>query len=84
MRSIFPFGAELDKDNPLFDKPYDSGFSGWGASSAKDSDETFNVMVAQNEINIITIFRRKKGVNTHEDHKVFVPKDKTLEMTFDY
>lgn len=52
---------------------------------AKSENQTFrNVPVARNDTNIVRIVKVKNGVAMPEDHKIFVPENNAIELTYEF
>jgi hypothetical protein len=43
-----------------------------------------NVPVARNDTNIVRIIKVKNRVAGPEDHKIFVPENNAIELTYEY
>lgn len=83
VQTLYPFGPEIGT-NTFLGSPYSTGFSGYGGFRATKLNNLLSVFVAEGEKNIVRIFKRKNGVNTSEDYPVVVPKNNTIELTYDY
>lgn len=83
VRTFYPFGPKIGSNNFLNSK-YATGFSGWGTFVAKGLNNFLNVFVAENEENVIRVYKRKNGVSSREEFTIFVPSDNTIELTYDY
>lgn len=83
VQTLYPYGPETG-GNTFLNSPYSTGFSGYGGFRATQGNNLLSVFVAEGEKNIVRIFKRKNGVNTSEDYPVIVPKNNTIELTYDY
>jgi hypothetical protein len=83
VQTLFPYGMEIG-NNPFLDSPYSTGFSGYGAFKATQFNNLLTVFVAEGEKNVIRIVRRKNGENTTEDYPVVVPKNNTIQLSYNY
>ena len=83
VRTLYPCGPDIGY-NEFLDTKYQTGSSGYNTFSAVGKNTQLNVFVAENELNIIRIFRRKNGNNTHEDFPLFVPSNNDIELSYDY
>lgn len=84
VRTLFPYGLKIG-DNDYLNTEYQTGFSDFDAYLARSAKQTFNeVVVAENEENVIQIIKVKNGVAELEETRVFVPKDNTIELTYEY
>jgi hypothetical protein len=77
-------GTKSD-EKKLLNTEYEIGSSGYDLFVAKKENQTFRkVPVARNDTNIVRIIKVKNGVAIPEDHKIFVPKDNHIELSFEY
>lgn len=83
VQTLYPFGAEIGY-NEFLDSKYGTGFSGYDNFNATSQNNQLKVFVAENERNIIRIFKRKNGVNTSEDYPIMVPANNNIVLSFDY
>jgi hypothetical protein len=83
VQSLYPFGPNIGV-NTFLNSSFSTGFSGYGNFQAKGLNTQVTVFVAEEERNIIRIFRRKNGLNTSEDFPVFIPKNNSIELTYNY
>ena len=83
VQTLYPYGLAIG-DNPFLDSPYSTGFSGYGAFRATKLDNLLTVFVAEGEKNIIRIVKRKNGENSLEDYPVVVPKNNTIELSYNF
>ena len=83
VRTLYPFGPHVGY-NEFLESEYATGFSGWGTFVAGSQNTLVMPYVAENENNIIRVFRRKNGVNTSEDISIFVPSNNTIELNYEY
>lgn len=84
VQTFFPWGAKSDKKKML-NTEYGINFSGYDLFVAQSENQTFrNVPVALNDTNIVRIVKVKNGVAIPEEHKLFVPKDNNIELSFEY
>lgn len=84
VQTFFPWGTKSD-EKKMLNTEYGINFSGYDLFVAKSENQTFiNVPVALNDTNIVRIVKVKNGVAIPEDHKLFVPKDNHIELSFEY
>jgi len=84
VQTFFPWGSKSDGKNML-NTEYGISSSGYDNFVAKTYTQTFsNVPVALNDTNIVRIVKVKNGVATPEDHKIFIPENKAIELTYEY
>ncbi|MGV8138613.1 MAG: hypothetical protein AB2L20_25705 [Mangrovibacterium sp.] len=88
VQTFFPWGWELQPDENdggnFLNSEYGISSSGYDNFVAKNENQTFRVPVARSDTNIVRIIKIKGGVASPEDHKIFVPNDNNIELTFDY
>ncbi len=84
VQTFFPWGTKSD-EKKLLNTEYGISSSGYDHFVAKTESQTFlNVPVARNDTNIIRIVKVKNGVASPEDHKIFVPENNAIELTYEY
>lgn len=84
VQTFFPWGTKSD-EKKMLNTEYGISSSGYDHFVAKSENQTFrNIPVARNDTNIVRIVKVKNGVAMPEDHKIFVPKDNTIELSFEY
>ena len=83
VQTLYPYGLEIG-ENTFLDSPYSTGFSGYGLFRATKLNNLLTVFVAEGEKNMIRISKRKNDENTLQDYPVFVPKNNTIELTYNY
>lgn len=87
VETFFPWGIEsgnVDKSNQLLNTEYGISSSGYGNFVAISENQTFRVPVARNDTNIVRIIKMKNGVATPEDHKLFIPENNNIELSYEY
>lgn len=87
VQTFFPWGTkseEKNNSNKLLNTEYGISSTGYDNFVAKSENQTFRVPVARNDTNIVRIINVKNGVASPEDHKIFVPKDNNIELTYEY
>ena len=83
IQTLYPYGVKIG-ENPLLDTAYNTGFSGFEEYKATNQDTHLNVYVAEGEKNIIRVYRRKNGVESHEDFPFYIPQHNNIELTYYY
>ena len=83
VQTFYPFGPKIGV-NTFLNSEYSTGFSGFGNWRATNNNNILNIFVAEGENNIITIFRRKNGINTKEEIPIFIPSNNAIELTYNY
>ena len=83
VQTFFPWGMKSD-EKKMLNTEYGISFSGYDNFVSKVENQTFRVPVAQNDTNIVRIIKVKNGVAYPEDHKLFVPENKNIELTYEY
>ncbi len=84
VQTFFPWGMKSD-EKKMLNTEYGISSSGYDHFMAKSENHTFrNVPVARNDTNIIRIVKVKNGVAMPEDHKIFVPDNNSIELTYEY
>jgi len=81
--SFFPWGGESDEEK-MIDTKYNIGHSAMDMYVASSKEQTFEVPFALNENNIVRLTKRKNGILTSEDYKIFVTKDSPKSLTYEY
>lgn len=88
VQTFFPWGwgskSDENDGSKLINTEYGISSSGYDNFVAENENQTFRVPVALSDTNIVRIIKIKNGIASPEDHKVFVPKDNNIELTFDY
>jgi hypothetical protein len=86
VQTFFPWGINSGENvgSAFIDTEYGINSSGYDNFVAKSENQTFRVPVARNETNVVRIVKMKNGVAYPEDHKLFVPKDNSIELSFEY
>jgi hypothetical protein len=86
VQTFFPWGmkSEEKNDSDFLNTEYGISSSGYDHFMAEEENQTFRVPVARNDTNIVRIIKVKDGVASPEDHKLFVPDNNTIELTFEY
>lgn len=80
----FTFGPKKDTDDPLLELPYSIYNTGFETYIAHSQSQTFLVECAADEVNILTVSRRKNGENTSEQIRHIVPKNNSIELTYQF
>ena len=84
VQTFFPWGSKSD-EKKMLNTEYGISSSGYDLFVAKSENQTFrNIPVARNDTNIVRIVKVKNGVAFPEDHKIFVPKNNSIELTYEY
>lgn len=84
VQTFFPWGTKSD-EKKMLNTEYGISSSGYDHFVAKSESQTFRkVPVARNDTNIVRIVKVKNGVATPEDHKLFVPENNAIELTYEY
>lgn len=84
VRPYFPSGLKIGS-NSMTGGEYETGSAGSGRYYATTTNQTFNnVLVALNELNIISVLRTKNGIRTTENVEIFVPENHNIHLTFEY
>ncbi len=84
VQTFFPWGIKYD-EKKMLNTEYGISSSGDDHFVAKSESQTFQrVPVARNDTNIIRIIKIKNGVAIPEDHKIFVPENSAIELTYEY
>lgn len=83
VQTFYPFGQKIGL-NTFLNSEYSTGFSGFGNWKASNVNNLLNIFVAEEENNIITIFKRKNGVSTKEEIPIFIPSNNNINLTFNY
>lgn len=84
VQTFFPWGTKSD-EKKMLNTEYGISSSGYDHFVAKSESQTFQqVPVARNDTNIIRIVKVKNGVAIPEDHKIFVPENNAIELTYEY
>lgn len=86
VRILYPYGF-INKDgyNDLLDSKYQTGNSFDDIYLAKEPNTSLrNVRVSESTNNVIRVSKRKDGVYSSEDFKIFVPKNNKIELDFEY
>ncbi len=87
VQTFCPWGIKSDKNvgSDFLDTEYGISFSGYDKFVAKSENQTFTkIPVARNDTNIVRIIKMKNGIASPEDHKIFVPENNTIELTYEY
>lgn len=84
VRNVFPYGMERADEFAFPDTKYERCTIGELFVIYDKAEQTFEVPVALNENNIITLVRKKNGQYTTEEHKVFVTETSPESLSFDY
>lgn len=82
--STFPYGMEETGYNAFPNTKYGRRTVGELFTIYDKSEQTFDVPVALNETNIITLIRKKNGNYYTEEHSMFVTATTPESLTFDY
>lgn len=84
VQTFFPWGTKTDEIKML-NTEYGITSSGYDNFVAENEIQTFrNVPVARNDTNIVRIIKVKNGVALPEDHKIFIPNNNKIKLSFDY
>lgn len=84
VRTRFPSGIYIGQ-NDLIDSEYASQSSGFDNYTSSSQFEIFDeVIVASNEMNLISIVKYKNGVGSTEDFLIFIPENNDIELTYEY
>jgi len=84
VKTFFPWGTKSD-EKKMLNTEYGISSSGYDHFVAKNENQTFrNIPVARNDTNIVRIVKVKNGVAFSEDHKIFVPENNSIELTYEY
>lgn len=87
VQTFCPWGMKSDENvgSGFLDTEYGIISSGYDKFVAESENQTFTkIPVARNTTNIIRIIKMKNGVASPEDHKLFIPKDNNIELSFEY
>lgn len=88
VQTFFPWGwgSESDEndDSNILTTEYGVSSSGYDNFVAKSENQTFQVPVARNDTNIVRIIKLKNGVATPEDHKIYIPENNNIELSYEY
>lgn len=81
--SMFPYGGESNYKDKVLDTKYGiRTIQGMYYSSSEE--QTFEVLTALNENNVIRLIKCKDGVYTIEDHQLLVTKDSPKSLIYEY
>jgi len=84
VQTFFPWGSESNESQMLNTK-YGIISSGYDNFVARNENQTFrNIPVAKNDTNIVRIIKMKNGIASPEDHKIFIPENNKIELTYEY
>lgn len=84
VETLYPSGPKSDQLNSL-NSYYSMAISPFQLYKAKTKNQTFNVMVAEGEKNIVRISRRKNGItNVYESTEIDIPENNTIELTYNF
>jgi len=84
VQTFFPWGSKSD-EKKMLNTEYGISSSGYDHFVAKSENQTFlNIPVARNDTNIVRIVKVKNGVAFPEDHKIFVPENNSIVLTYEY
>jgi len=87
VETFFPWGLKSGEEgngNKLLNTEYGISSSGYDNFVAKSENQTFRVPVARNDTNIVRIVKMKNGVAYPVDHKLFVPENNNIELSYEY
>jgi hypothetical protein len=87
VQTLFPWGIKSEKEvnrNKFMNTEYGISSSGYDNFVTEGKNQIFRVPVARNDTNVVRIIKVKNGVATPEDHKIFVPKNNNIELTYEY
>jgi len=87
VETFFPWGIKSEKkdnSNKFLNTGYGISSSGYDNFVAKNENQVFRVPVARNDTNIVRIIKVKNGIASPEDHKIFVPENNDIELTYEY
>ncbi len=84
VRTFFPYGFEDTEAFPGLNSDYGSSHSGFGNHRAVTSSDTFEVVAAADEDNIVNLLRINNGVITEENISIFVPEDNNISLSYSY
>jgi hypothetical protein len=87
VETFFPWGIKSEKEdnsNKFMNTEYGFSSSGYDNFMAEDENQIFRVPVARNDTNIVRIIKMKNGIASPEDHKIFVPENNKIELTYEY
>ncbi|MCE5227850.1 MAG: hypothetical protein LLG05_18580 [Porphyromonadaceae bacterium] len=86
VQTFFPWGMKSEENigSDFLNTEYGVISSGYDNFVAEEENQTFRVPVARNDTNIVRIIKVKNGVASPEDHKMFVPENNTIELTYEF